>query len=113
MSDTFVYEANRNDLSWNCNLRLIKRNGSYYEAILEGRGSSFHVIAGPQIHGMFLCIPNWQIGCELASLKDTFWNSEQLRPHLNIIDTQTVVSGLACLPEIFSDNKQHLVKAVC
>jgi hypothetical protein len=49
---------------------------------------------------MFLCIPNWQIGCELSALSDTFWNSEQLSHHLSPIDTKTVITGLACLPKL-------------
>ena len=49
---------------------------------------------------MFLCIPDWQVGCELSSLEDTFWNSEQLKPHLCTRDIRTIVTGLAMLPKI-------------
>ena len=89
-------------LSWDCTVNLVNQHGLFYEAVIEGRGASFHVIAGPQIHGMFLCIPNWQIGCELSYLNDVFWNSEQLRHHLNPFDTRTVAAGLALLPDIAS-----------
>ena len=58
------------------------------------------MIAGPQLNGYFLCIPNWEIGCELSRLSDIFWNSEQLSRHLNETDTRTVAVGLSCLPEI-------------
>ena len=87
-------------LAWDCTVNLIDQHDCFYEAIIEGRGSSFHVIAGPQANGMFLCIPNWQVGCELGHLTDVFWNSEQLRHHLNSIDTRTVALGLAHLQDI-------------
>ena len=74
MFNTYIYEASEGSLSWQCKLKPIGRQSPIFEAILEGNGSSFHVIAGPQIHGMFLCIPDWQVGCELSSLEDTFWN---------------------------------------
>ena len=79
---------------------LIDQHDSFFEALIEGKGSSFHVIAGPQINGHCLCIPNWQIGCELAQLYDVFWNSEQLIRLLNRIDTRTVAVGLSHLRDI-------------
>lgn len=91
------------NISWECTVALIQQHGSFYEAVIEGRGSSFHVIAGPHINGMFLCIPNMQIGCELSHLSDVFWNTEQLRLQLNRIDTQTVVTGLSFIPDISSE----------
>lgn len=86
--------------SWECSLELISYQPPYYEAVIKGNGSSFHVITGPQINGNFLCIPNRQIGCELSRLSDVFWNSGQLRRHLNETDTRTVTVGLSYLPEI-------------
>lgn len=87
-------------LRWDCTVDLIDQHDSFCEALIEGKGSSFHVIAGPQINGHFLCIPNWQIGCELGRLGDVFWNSEQLMRHLNRIDTRTVAVGLSHLQDI-------------
>ena len=89
---------------WDCTLKLITSQNGLYEAIVEGRGSSFHLIAGPQINGMFLCIPNWDVGCELSDLSDIFWNSEQLRRHLNLFDTHTVAAGLSFIDEMVSIN---------
>lgn len=86
--------------TWECSLDLVSYQPPFYEAIINGNGNSFHVIAGPQINGNFLCIPNWQIGCELSRLSDVFWNSGQLRRHLNETDTRTVAVGLSYLPDI-------------
>lgn len=49
-----------------------------YEAAVKARGCSFHMIFGDKINGMFLCIPNWNIGCELSSLSDQSWNLHSL-----------------------------------
>lgn len=49
-----------------------------YEMVVEARGYSFHLIFGEQVNGMFLCIPNWDVGCELSSLNDRHWNMESL-----------------------------------
>ena len=50
-----------------------------YEVNVAARGSSFHLIFGSQINGMFLCIPNWNVGCELSRLSDRDWNMNSLR----------------------------------
>ena len=52
--------------------------GELHEMAVEARGCSFHLIFGDQINGMFLCIPNWDIGCELSSLTDRHWNRDSL-----------------------------------
>ena len=49
-----------------------------YDAVLNDGVNSFHLIFGEQINGGFLCIPNWSIGCELASYDDIRWNEESL-----------------------------------
>ena len=49
-----------------------------YEAVVETMGYSFHLVFGKHTGGMFLCIPNWDIGCELASLSDYNWNRNSL-----------------------------------
>ena len=49
-----------------------------YEADLNTNGNSYHLIFGRQINGWFLCIPNHQIGIELAHPSDQFWNRESL-----------------------------------
>lgn len=51
-------------------------NKEPYEAFIEAQGLSFHVIFGSQANGNFLCIPNWQLGCELSDYTDKNWNTE-------------------------------------
>ena len=49
-----------------------------YEVEVSARGSYFHLLVGHHTYGNYICIPNWNIGTELASLSDSFWNLERL-----------------------------------
>lgn len=49
-----------------------------YEAVVTAGGYSFHILFGSQCNGMFLCIPDWRVGCELSYLDDVFWNHEAI-----------------------------------
>ena len=55
-----------------------RRFRSYYRHDIEADGNWFHVIIGDHAYGKYICIPNWNIGTELAGLSDHFWNSERL-----------------------------------
>ena len=39
-----------------------------YEVDVEAGGASFHLIFGHKTNGMFLCVPDRNIGCELSEL---------------------------------------------
>ena len=73
-----------------------------YEVKVTARGSSFHLIVGHHQYGKFICIPNWNIGTELASLTDRFWNYERLTCYTKIgkVDAYSVVSALVELSKI-------------
>ena len=88
---------NGRKISWSCEMYLIDYAKDFYELSLTGKGSYFHVIVGPHENGHFICIPNWQVGCEPGSYDDRFWNREQLIHQLNPVDTETVVAGIAQL----------------
>lgn len=87
---------------WEGTLEIIK-SGDPCEAELNARGSHFHLIVGRHGYGNYICIPNWDIGTELASLSDTFWNEERLRNYTKMrkVDACTVVTAL----KILADNK--------
>ena len=48
------------------------------EVEVTARGSYFHLVVGHHAYGNYICIPNWDIGTELSSLSDSFWNQERL-----------------------------------
>lgn len=99
-----IYECNKNlkadRRTWEGEIQLISETDGSYEAIINARGTSFHVITGKCRTGMYLCIPNHGIGCGIAEYRDVFWNKEQLSRYLNPIDTESVARGLSLLPEL-------------
>jgi len=57
------------------------------------RGSYFHVIFGKYSYGNYVCIANWNVGCELSSYTDLFWNTERISKQMNSkIDAISVAS---------------------
>ena len=73
-----------------------------YEVEVIARGSSFHLIVGHHKYGTYICIPNWNVGTELASLTDCYWNYERLTSYAKLakVDAYSVVSALAELSKI-------------
>ncbi len=90
-------DKNREPSIWEASLEVLKKRGTTLELRFTGRGSSIHAIVGPQINGKFICIPNYDVGSELAGYQDTFWNRERLTPLIGVVDATTVANGLACL----------------
>jgi len=82
-----------------CIEQLIEHN-SYNEMLVTGRGTSLWVVFGKYRHGNFLCIPNANIGCELASLGDTFWNTERLSELAGSVDATTIAYGLKAVSQL-------------
>ena len=59
------------------------------------------------INGSYICIPNWQIGTEIASLKDRFWNRESIRradDEISDTDIDSVVDSLVAAGEYLADH---------
>ena len=85
---------------WEGSLEILQR-GNPCEAELCARGSRFHLIVGKHSYGNYLCIPNWDVGTELSSLADLFWNEERLRHYSRMkkADACTIVSALKVLAE--------------
>jgi len=73
-----------------------------YEAEVSARGSTFHMIFGSHEYGNYLCIPNWNIGTEMASLSDRFWNYERLIQYAGLaeVDACSVADALVKLSKL-------------
>ena len=102
MSDMgFSYQCNdpdSNEKSWSGHIRLLNININEFE--VTARGSTFHLLVGKHSYGKYLCIPNWGIGTEMASLSDCFWNRERLEqdyPELSKVDIISIVKALEAL----------------
>lgn len=91
------------DQIWKGRVENLTQNGSILEADVEGKGSAMHVIVGKYQYGMYLCIPGWGIGSELAGLDDNFWNQEQLERHLSTADAITVTEALRTISQEFEN----------
>ena len=88
--------------SWHGVIRIISLD-SPCEIEVRARGSSLHVLLGSHAYGNFICIPNWDIGCELASLSDSFWNLERLcNAGLRVVDAISVVDAFVALSDYTS-----------
>ena len=80
---------------WQGEILPIQLKQDPYEIEVTARGSSFHLIVGHHAYGNYKCIPNWDIGTELSSLSDHFWNLQQLcNAKLNEVDACSVAYAL-------------------
>lgn len=73
-----------------------------YEAIVQAEGYSFHILFGSQCNGHFLCIPDWQKGCELSYLDDVFWNMESILGKTESIGYENATAIAYALKELKS-----------
>jgi len=79
---------------WTAELGNLQMGARCNEMDVSGRGSSFHIIFGRYINGNYLCIPGWNVGCELSGLTDTFWNTERIEKQIGKVDAITVATAL-------------------
>jgi len=79
--------------NWPGTITNLTKFGSHYELKIESR-SGFIVVIGKTNYGNFACIPDYDVGCHLSTLKDLFWNSERLREIMNKVDAITVAHAL-------------------
>lgn len=77
---------------WTGEIMPIRLDSESYEVEVSARGSYFHLLVGHHAYGNYICIPNWNIGTELSSLSDSFWNLERLsNTKLKKVDACSVV----------------------
>ena len=84
--------------SWSGMITKLTKFGSHYEINIESR-SGFIVVIGKTNCGNFACIPDYDVGCYLSTLKDLFWNSERLSAIMNKVDGITVAYALQAVAE--------------
>lgn len=49
-----------------------------FEISVNTCGNNYLVIYGKHVNGYFCCIPNWNVGCEMAEPSDVFYNRSRL-----------------------------------
>jgi len=83
---------------WAGRIKSIKKIGSHYEIRIESR-SSILVIFGEITNGYFACMPDFNAGCYLVDLHDSFWNKERLMHVLGKVDGITVATALKMISD--------------
>lgn len=82
--------------TWHGKIVMLKNHGNHYEFTIQSR-SSIMVIFGKTSRGYFACMPDFNVGCHLVDLSDSFWNTERLTKVLGKVDGITVANALASL----------------
>lgn len=82
-------------VKWNATLKSIKFYHDFYEAIIEGRGSSLNIIVGSTNQYNWIAIPNYGVSVSLSYFNDLFWNEEKLSSVIGNIDGATVSYALS------------------
>lgn len=92
-------QAQKQDL-WEISINILYTDGPFTEFVVNGRGSSMHAIAGPQINGNFVCLPGYGVGSELAAYSDECWNRERLSGLIGKTDAASLAAALKHLTEL-------------
>lgn len=82
--------------------RIEKLRGSCRQCEFEVQsdGSYYHVLIGEHAYGHYVCVPNWDAGCELSDYGDIFWNTERLSKQLNQRDAITIATAIKTIKEM-------------
>lgn len=88
--------------SWEARISYIKNYGSHYEMRVQSYYGSVLVLFGKTVFGYFACIPDFEAGCYLSHLKDTFWNTEQLTRIIDEITGTTIAKALSAIADYLS-----------
>ena len=87
---------------WFGEITKVNDYGSYIELYIASR-SSLWVVCGKGEHSNWACIPNYQAGCVLSYLDDTFYNTERLMMAIkNKVDAVTVAEALKILSKQYA-----------
>lgn len=90
-----INKKGKNTESWTGSIKYIRKVVHHYEMEVDARGSYFHVIFGEHSYGKYVCIPNWDVGCELSNYTDLFWNTERISKQIrSIVDAISVATAI-------------------
>lgn len=82
---------------WTGEITKIYEYNDYVEVCITSR-SSLWVMCGKGERGYWACIPDYNVGCTLGDLSDTFFNTERLMSAMkNKVDAITVAEALGVL----------------
>lgn len=79
---------------WTGQAEIVFQTADTAELIIHGRGSRMDAIIGRYRIGLYVCIPDINVGCPISSMSDFFWNRERLSEQMNQTDAVTVAWAL-------------------
>jgi len=82
---------------WTGEIQNARITSEQIDADVVARGSYFRMIVGKSSKGNYLCVPNWNIGIQLANWTDYHWNYERLTnayPKINRCDATSIISAI-------------------
>lgn len=79
---------------WTGQAEIVFQTADTAELIIRGRGSRMDAIIGRYRIGLYVCIPDINVGCPISSMSDFFWNRERLSEQMNQTDAVTVAWAL-------------------
>jgi hypothetical protein len=88
-----IWKKGKKIEKWPGRIENLQEYGSHYEMLIQSR-SSIRVTFGKTSSGAFACMPDFNAGCHLVNLHDTFWNTESLTRVLGKVDGITVATAL-------------------
>lgn len=89
-----VKSSGKRKITWTGEINKIKGVKENCEMEVTARDYYFHVIFGAHSYGNYVCIPNWNVGCELADYSDIFWNTERLSKIISTADAITIATAI-------------------
>lgn len=79
---------------WTGQAEIVFQTADTAELIIYGRGSRLDTLIGRYRFGLYVCIPDMNVGCHISSMSDFFWNWERLSEQMNQTDAVTVAWAL-------------------
>ena len=91
--------SNMKPKRWNASVSLHSFDHPY-EFSVKARGSSFQVILGSYEHGIYICIPNYNVGCDFTDITDSFCNMDRLcSAGLSMVDAISITDALRAIDD--------------
>ncbi|HBG7265062.1 TPA: hypothetical protein KRA38_003621 [Clostridioides difficile] len=91
------FKCHNGEEEWIGTLEKIIKHEDIIEIFMSGRSTLLHAIIGESSIGRWICFPEREYACGLASLGDVYWNEERVAEGLGITDAITVAQ---CLKQI-------------
>lgn len=92
------FECKSGQEAWKGVIYNFTKRDNIYEFWIQSK-TDIMVIIGPTSRGGFACFPDLRASCHLTSLKNKYWNAEQLTETLGKVNGLTVSSALIKLSE--------------